>query len=75
MQFRQLDPVLASFARHGSWHVRQAVLPFMQLLAFSHLFILPDPRALYEYVIGFLSDPHVEVRIRRKSRKWRETGD
>lgn len=42
--------------------MRQALLPFLQLLAFDHQFLLSNLAAMREYAVSALADAHVEVR-------------
>ncbi|KAI9007626.1 hypothetical protein DFJ74DRAFT_365690 [Hyaloraphidium curvatum] len=47
-----------------SWHLRQSVLPVIQIAVFRHLFVLDPPtvNAVMEAVAGMLTDPQIEVR-------------
>jgi len=46
------------------WHIRAAMLPFLQIFAFNHQFLLNENqrKQIREFVISLLSDPSVEVR-------------
>lgn len=47
-----------------SWHLRQTVLPVLQVMFFRHLFSLEPSSivAVMETIAGMLSDPQIEVR-------------
>lgn len=59
-----LLPVVASLGQSPVWHTRRAVLPFLQLLAFGHSFVLSQSQTdqLFALTTHRLQDNQAEVR-------------
>jgi len=55
---------LLTVSKHNNWHTRSAVLPFLQILIFNHIFLLPpdELKIANDIILKHLVDPQIEVR-------------
>jgi len=55
---------LSQLSSHSNWHIRSAILPFLQIASFNNTFLIDDSGRSHVYglVIDLLIDPQIEVR-------------
>jgi len=55
---------LSQLSNNSNWHIRLAILPFLQIASFNNTFLMEEPsrNGVYDLVINLLIDPQIEVR-------------